>query len=476
MNRDELCFLPASRLARMIARREVSPVEVTQAVLARLERLQPTLNAFITVAADEALAAAKKAEKAVTDGAGIGPLHGVPFSVKDLVNTAGIRTTFGSYGYEDNVPARDAVAVERLRRAGAILIGKTTTPEFGHKPLTEAPLFGRTVNPWDTSRTSGGSSGGAAAAVAAGIAPLAVGTDGGGSIRIPAAACGIVGMKQTLGVVPHDQTPDVFGLLAYIGPMTRTVEDAGLMLQAMAGPHASDPHSLGRDLKGLAAAARAEGDLKGLRIGWRPFLGNDRIDAETRKLFEEALPAFTELGAELGRHEAPFTGTLSVWGPLTFSIWASRFGPVEERIGERMSESLRRWMAEGRGYTAIQVQDAMNVRTSLYREITNWFDRHDLIVTPTLSRPAIAADHDPFAPITIGNEPAGGLRDGWYPYTHPFNLTGHPAITVPCGWTSEGLPVGLQIVGRWLDDARVLRAAALFEKARPWADRRPQVS
>jgi len=475
MTEDDLCFLPASRLADLIARKELSPVEVVDAVLARLEGLEPTLNAFITVAADDARAAAGRAEKDVLDGAELGPLHGVPFSVKDLLNTAGVRTTFGSFGYEDNVPARDCVAIERLRRAGAILIGKTTTPEFGHKPLTEAPLFGRTVNPWDTSRTCGGSSGGAGAAVAAGIAPLAVGTDGGGSIRIPAAACGIVGMKQTLGVVPHDQTPDVFGLLAYIGPMARTVEDAGSMLAVMAGPHASDPHSLGRELPGLAAAARGEGDLRGVRIGWRHFLGNDRIDAETRAHFDASLPVFADLGADVEEHEAPFTGTLSVWGPLTFSIWASRFGPVEERIGDRMSDSLRRWMAEGRGYSAVDVQDAMNVRTSFYREIEGWFDHHDLIVTPTLSRPAIAADHDPFEPITIGNEPAGGLRDGWYPYTHPFNLTGHPAITVPCGWTSEGLPVGLQIVGRWLDDARVLHAAALFEKARPWADRRPPI-
>lgn len=475
MTEEELCFLPASRLSGLIARKEISPVEIVDAVLARLERLEPTLNAFITVAAEDARAAARRAEKAVLGGAELGPLHGVPFSVKDLLNTAGVRTTFGSFGYEDNVPARDCIAVERLRRAGAILIGKTTTPEFGHKPLTEAPLFGRTVNPWDKSRTCGGSSGGAAAAVAAGIAPLAVGTDGGGSIRIPAAACGIVGMKQTLGVVPHDQTPDVFGLLAYIGPMTRTVEDAGRMLAVMGGPHGSDPHSLGRELRGLAAAARGEGDLRGVRIGWRHFLGNDRIDAETRANFDASLPVFADLGADVEEHEAPFTGTLSVWGPLTFSIWASRFGPVEERIGDRMSDSLRRWMAEGRGYSAVELQDAMNVRTSLYREIEGWFDHYDLIVTPTLSRPAIAADHDPFEPITIGNEPAGGLRDGWYPYTHPFNLTGHPAITVPSGWTSEGLPVGLQIVGRWLDDARVLRAAALFEKARPWADRHPPI-
>src|SRR5690606_12512819 len=232
--------------------------------------------------------------QAVLKGMPLGPLHGVPFTVKDLCNTADVRTTFGSFGYEDNVPEADIVAVARLKAAGAVLIGKTTTPEFGHKPLTEAPLFGRTVNPWNTERTSGGSSGGAGAAVAAGMAPLAVGTDGGGSIRIPSACCGIVGMKQTLGVVPHDQTPDVFGLLAYVGPMARTVADAARMLDVMAGPHPSAPHTLGRSIPGLADAGLPRGDLRGARIGVRTFLGNDRIDGETRALFNRAVKALAD--------------------------------------------------------------------------------------------------------------------------------------------------------------------------------------
>jgi len=475
MDENDLCYTPAVELAGLIAAREISPVELTAAVLARIEALQPRLNAFITVAADSAMAEARAAEQAVIDGKPLGPLHGVPFSVKDLCNTAGVRTTFGSFGYEDNVPEADIVAVARLRAAGGIMVGKTTTPEFGHKPLTEAPLFGRTVNPWNTERTCGGSSGGAGAAVAAGMAPLAVGTDGGGSIRIPAACCGLVGVKQTLGVVPHDQTPDVFGLLAYVGPMARTVADAALMLEVMAGPHRSDPHSLGRALSGLAAAGQPRGDMRGVRIGWRPFLGNDRIDGETLALCETGVKALAGIGAEVIDHEAAFTNTLPVWGPLTFSIWASRFGALEKRLGNRMSSSLRTWMAEGSKYSAIDVQDAMALRTRVFREVEAWFEDIDLLVTPTISRPAIRADHDPFEPIEIEGTPAGGLRDGWYPYTHPFNLTGHPAVTVPCGWTADGLPVGLQIVGPWLSDARILRAAALFEEAMPWQDRRPPV-
>src|SRR5438552_14948962 len=270
---DDLVFTSAAELARLSARRQVSPVEAVDAVLERVERAQPALNAFITVCGEEARAAAKQAEAAVIRGDTLGPLHGVPFAVKDLVNTADVRTTFGSVALADNVPAADSPAVARLKQAGAILIGQTTTPEFGHKCFTEAPLFGRTANPWELSRTCGGSSGGAAAAVASGLAPIGVGTDGGGSSRIPASCCGIVGFKQTLGLVPHDLTPDGFGNQSHITPLTRTVMDAALMLEAMAGPDPCDPHSLGLPTPDFISGARAEGDLKGLRVSWRPLLG-----------------------------------------------------------------------------------------------------------------------------------------------------------------------------------------------------------
>jgi len=473
MTDDTLDYLPATEAAARIRGKDLSPVELIDAVLGRIEAVQRELNAFITIPAERARAEAKAAERSVMNGDDLGPLHGVPFTVKDLINTQGVRTTFGSHAMENNVPDADAVCIARLRAAGAILIGKTTTPEFGHKPMTEAPLFGRTLNPWDKTRTSGGSSGGAGVAAATGLGPLHVGTDGGGSTRIPAAACGVVGMKQTLGVVPHDMTADVFGLMAFMGPITRTVADCGLMLDVMAGPHASDFHSLGRDVADFAKAAMGEGDLKGLRIGWRPFLGNDRIDTETRALFEAAVPAFADLGAILLDHTAAFSPTLPHWGPLTYSLWNARFGNLAETLGARMSETLRFWMHEGEATTGVEVQLATAARTTLYREVEAWFDDIDLLVTPTLACPAIPADHDPRDPITINGETADGPRASWYPYTHPFNLTGHPAITVPCGFTSAGLPVGLQIVGPWLADDKVLHAAACFERARPWADKRP---
>ena len=475
MSDEDLGFMTAVEAVRRIRAKEISPVELTDAVLRRAEAVQNACNAFITISDDVARSEAKRAEDAVMAGNDLGPLQGVPFTVKDLVNTADVKTTFGSHGFAANVPATDSIGIARLRAAGAVLIGKTTTPEFGHKPMTEAPLFGRTLNPWDLTRTSGGSSGGAGVAAATGLGPLHVGTDGGGSTRIPAAACGVVGMKQTLGRIPHDMTSDSFGCMSFIGPITRTVEDCGLMLDVMAGPHPSDVHSLGRDNPDLIGAARGDGDLMDIKIGWRRYLGNDRMEAETQALFETAVLVFADLGADLEDHVTDFESTLQHWAPLTFSLWNARFTHLAEELGEKMSETLRFWMEEGNSVTGVEVQRANEARTHLFREIESWFTDIDLLVTPTLTRPAIDADHDPREPIMLDNQTADVPRASWYPYTHPFNLSGHPAITVPCGFTSGGLPVGLQIVGPWLADAKVLHAAACFERARPWADRRPAV-
>jgi aspartyl-tRNA(Asn)/glutamyl-tRNA(Gln) amidotransferase subunit A len=472
---DDLAFTSAAELARLIARRAVSPVEVVDGVLDRIERAQPVLNAFITVCAEAARTAAKAGEAAVMRGETLGPLHGVPFAVKDLVNTAGVRTTFGSVALADNIPAADSPAVARLKAAGAILVGKTTTPEFGHKCFTEAPLFGRTANPWDLSRTPGGSSGGAAAAVAAGLGPIGIGTDGGGSSRIPAACCGVVGFKQTLGLVPHDLTPDGFGNQSHITPMTRTVMDSALMLRAMAGPDPCDPHALGLAVPDFVAAARAEGDLKGVHIAWRALLGNTLLSAEVRMACERALGAFAALGAIVTPVEDDFASTEPIWLILTQSFWNARFRRYVAEFGPRMSETLLRQMDNGAGHSAVALQEAMFERTRVFREIQGWFDRCDIVATPTLSRTALPIEHDFFAPIEIDGETADTVRNAWYPYTLPFNLSGNPAVTLPCGRAADGLPIGLQLIGPHLGDARLLRAAALFEMARPWASERPRV-
>ena len=470
---SDLAFASAAELATLVATRAISPVELVEHALARIAQSQPTLNAFITLCAEEARAAAWEAEAAVMLGDPLGPLHGVPFAVKDLVNTAGVRTTFGSVALADNVPAADSPSVARLKAAGAILVGKTTTPEFGHKCFTEAPLFGRTANPWDLSRTWGGSSGGAAASVAAGLVPIGIGTDGGGSSRIPAACCGVVGFKQTLGLVPHDLTPDGFGNQSHITPMTRTVTDTALMLQAMAGPDPCDPHSLGLAPPDFVAAARPEGDLAGIRIAWRPYLGNDKLAAEVREACEAALKALEALGAVVEPVEDDFQTTEPIWLVLTQSFWNARFRRYVGQYGNRMSDTLIRQMETGAAHSAVALQDAMFERTRVFREIEGWFTDFDLVATPTLSRTALPIDHDFFAPIEIDGVRAGTVRQSWYPYTLPFNLSGSPAVTLPCGFASDGLPMGLQLVGPHLGDARLLRAAALYELARPWAEKLP---
>ena len=471
----DLSWMPATELAEAVRRREVSPVEAVDAVLDRIGATQPTVNVFITVCDERARHEAREQPPSSR----VAATSGGSTACRSRSRTSSRPLACGPRG--EPGASRPCARHRRRggrpppRRRGAILVGKTTTPEFGHKPLTEAPLFGRTANPWDLSRTSGGSSGGSAAAVAAGAGPLSVGTDGGGSTRIPSACCGVVGMKPTLGVVPHDLTSDAFGNLAYLGPIARTVADAALMLDVMAGPHPADPHSIARHAPGLADAGRPS-SLAGLRVGWRTFFGNDRIDGETRALFEAAVPALADAGAHVAPHDDVVENTYPLWAPLTFSFWASRYAEVEADLGDRMSASLRHWMAEGRSVSGTEVRRAEAARTTLFRQVQEWFDDVDLLVTPTLACPAIPVDSEATGDVVIEGEAVpGGYRAGWYPYTHPFNLTGHPAVTVPCGWTSSGLPVGLQIVGRWFEDALVLRAAAALETAHPWADRHPLV-
>ena len=475
MRGTEIAYLSAAELAPMIARREISAVEVMRATLARAEQAQPILNCFITICAGDALKNADATDRAIARGDKVGPLAGVPFHVKDLVNTKGVRTTFGSFMHEHNVPGEDQVCVARLKAAGAILFAKTTTPEFGHMPWTEAPLFGRTRNAYDATRTSGGSSGGAAVACAAGIGPLAIATDAGGSTRIPAACNGVVGLKQSLGLIPHDSAPDAFSNMSYITPTTRTVMDTALMLEAMAGWHPSDPHSFGMTTTGYVAAAKPEGDLKGLKVAWRPYLANTLIDHEYLAQCEAAAETLGELGAVVEPMGDDLEPTEPYWLVLSTALWAARFADQLPKWKDKLSPTLLRQMSAGDGITGEAVGRALMARTKLYRQVQAWFERFDVIVMPTLTRTALGIDEKLAEPVLIGNTAAGSVRRAWYPYTHPFNLTGNPAIVLPTGLHSDGLPVSVQIVGRRGEDARLLRIAALFEAARPWDHLRPEI-
>ena len=319
---SDFAYLTARDLVAAYRRRDLSPVEVVTATLDRAEALQPRLNAFITICRDQALAAARFAEAASEP---LGPLHGVPFSAKDLIPTAGVRTTWGSKVFADDVPETDAIAVARMKAAGAILIGKTTTPEFGHGPLTEAPLFGRTANAWHAERTCGGSSGGGAASVAAGIGPLALTTDGGGSTRIPAACNGVVGLKQTRGLVPDGQIRDAFNSTALTGPTTCTVADNALMLSVLAGPHPLDPNSYGRALRDVVAAVENPGDLSGVRVAWRPTMGNRIVDAEVLAGTAAAARRFTDFGATVATMADDLTDEHGDWLLASNAHWHSTF-------------------------------------------------------------------------------------------------------------------------------------------------------
>jgi aspartyl-tRNA(Asn)/glutamyl-tRNA(Gln) amidotransferase subunit A len=471
--REDTAFMPARALAARIRDGVLSSESAVRRVLERIERVQPSLNPFVTVCADAALEAARRADAARAAGERLGPLHGVPVSVKDILNTAGVRTTWGSRLMADNVPDADAVAVARLKAAGAILIGKTTTSEFAWKVLTDSPLTGITRNPWNPALTPGGSSGGAAVAVAAGLGPLALATDAGASTRLPAACCGVVGLKPTLGLVPHSQVPDGFNNFIHLGVMARDVADAALMLDAIAGPDASDPHSLRAPAPRAVAALATPLPLAGVRIVWRPLCGNAALDRDVRRLCEDVLASLASAGAVIREDGSAMENAESSWRVLQQSNWAGRFGAQLDKVADRLDPPFVDAIRVALAYSGQDLLKATYKRTQFFRLVQSWFREADFVVTPTMSRPPLAADHAVLAPIDINGEPAGDMRASWTPYLNLFDLTGHPAASVPCGMTPDALPAGLQIVGPWYGDADVLRLAAHVERIVGWPAWRP---
>lgn len=471
----DLLFMPAVKAAALIRSRQLSPVEYVDVVLKAIDNAQPKLNCFRVVMADEARRDAKAAEKAVMDGASLGPLHGVPLSIKDLVDVKGVPTRHGSAIFADNPPAAaDDVLVKRLRSAGAIVIGKATTPEFGVKGLTDGPEFGITRNPWNLERTPGGSSGGGAAAVAAGLAPLSLGTDGAGSIRGPASCSGLVGLKPTLGAVPIDVSRDAFGNNAYAGPLARTITDAAVMHSVLVGPSEKDPWSLGGDAQRPLSPKLAADDLSGVRIGYIELTANPRIAADVRANTRACLAAWQEMGAAVeeitdkidwieveGR--VLYQANFSVFCAQYLSKWQNRMDPVTLAFMER-----------GAKFTLADFRNAQYARTGLFRRIQSLFERCDFLVTPTNSRTALEVTHDAANDeVVVDGVKCGITRQGWTSYQYPFNLSGHPAMAVPSGFGTDGLPTSVQIVGKWGCETDVLRLGALLEQARPWAQHRP---
>jgi len=468
MSNNDLCFLSAIDLAARIRNRQVSAVEVVESFLSRISRINPKINAYITVCREEAIAAARQADEMIASGKQPGPLQGVPFSVKDLVFTAGVRTTGGSRIYENFIPGIDSICVARLKRAGAILLGKTNTPEFGYKATTENLIFGATRNPWNTELTAGGSSGGAAAATASGLSPLSVASDGGGSIRIPASFCGVFGIKPSYGKVPAMPGFGGWRTLSHIGPITRAVRDAALMLDVMAGPDEMDRTSI--PSPALSCLEEMNEPIKGLRIGFSPDLGYATVASEVATVVEQSLPAFEELG-----HSVKRTGLNLSTAKQVFEIIVNSENTAShlERVKEHrdiMDQGLVKFIELGYSISAIDYIKATKERDNLASLLADFFREFDLLVTPTMA----------VAPFVIGDFPReieGVEIDklGWLPFTYPFNLTGNPAASAPCGRTSDGLPVGLQIVGPRYRDGLVLNLAAQFEEARPWNNSMPEL-
>ncbi len=453
----------------MVRHREVSPVELTAHLLQRIERLNPMLNAYLTVAHQQAMSAAKEAESMLAGGGPLPPLHGVPVSIKDLIRTSGIRTTSGSLVYRDFVPREDATVVERLRRAGAIILGKTNTPEFGLAATTENRLGDPCRNPWNRERTAGGSSGGAAAAVSAGLGALALGSDGGGSIRIPASFCGVFGFKPSQGLVSRHGGEGGMELFATIGPLAITVRDAALCLQLISGYDPSDPTTLRQPAPDFSN--QLEGDLAGLRVGWSPDLGYGRVDAEVEVLAESAARLFETIGCHL-EEATPTTDTpMPVHNLITMADECAAHDSLVAEYPDMVTPHVKVVIEHGARVTGADYSRALRARERIRSQMAGFFERYDLLLTPTT---AVAAFPVGQRPRTINGAETDRL---WGPfYLAPaFNITGQPAASLPCGFSTDGMPVGLQVISRWGNDAAVLRACAAFENARPWSGMVPQL-
>jgi aspartyl-tRNA(Asn)/glutamyl-tRNA(Gln) amidotransferase subunit A len=452
--------------------KKLSPVEVTRAVLERISEVNSKINAIVTLTSDLALEQAKAAEEAYKRGEAAA-LAGVPMTIKDLIATKGIRTTFGSLLFEDYVPDEDAVLVERLRDAGVVILGKTNVPEFGLVAVTDNLIFGPALNPWDTKKTVGGSSGGAAAGVVAGLGPLAVGNDGGGSIRIPSSLCGSFGIKPHFGRIPSGPKPyHGWESMNAEGPITRTVADAALMMDVMAGPDDRDRMSL--PASGVNYLESIKGGVKGLKVAYTSDLAVAAVEPEVVEITKKAAFAFSELGCDVVEDDP---GIFDMAQDLTVMVILETVTAHEHHLEEATEKMYTLYKPFLELMDVFSGRDRVRVdynREEMWDRIRRFFEKYDLLLTPTAACPAFDFKEGGM----LGPETINGVEQNpasWIGFTFPFNFTGQPAASIPCGFSAGGLPVGLQIVGRRYDEPTVLRAAAAFEAARPWADCHPEL-
>ncbi|MQA03240.1 MAG: amidase [Streptosporangiales bacterium] len=461
----EVAHLTATELLAAYEKKELSPVEATQAALDRIAAVDEQLNAYCLVDADSALGQARESEQRWQRGEPAGPVDGVPTSVKDMFLTRGWPTLRGSRTVDaDQKWEADAPCVARLRESGAVLVGKTTTPELGWKGVTDNPLTGVTRNPWDLTRTPGGSSGGSSAAVAAGMAPLSVGTDGGGSVRIPGAFSGIFALKPTYGRIPlYPSSP--FGTLAHAGPMTWTVDDGALLLDVISAHDARDWSELAPPV-GSFVDALGDG-VQGLRIAFSPDLGFVDVHPEVAAAVRDGVAAFGAAGAHVEEASPGFADPVETFNVLWYSGAAKFVEPLTDEQRGLLDPGLREICAQGATYSALDYLEATAQRMALGVAMGECHENYDLLVTPTMPIPAFTAGRE------VPEDWSQPRWTSWSPFTYPFNLTQQPAATVPCGFTASGLPIGLQIVGPRHADAAVLAAAKAFQDAKPWTATRP---
>lgn len=455
----EFDYMSAMQMRSLIAAKKISPVEVTKRALEKAEATQSSLNAFYRILPEQALAAAQTAEDAVMKGAPLGALHGIPFSAKDLMAVKDVGYASGSRAMESNVAAVDAPAVERAKAAGAVLIGKTTTSEFGCKPVGDSPLTGITRNPWNLDKTPGGSSAGAAASVAAGITPFALGTDGGGSIRIPAAFTGLAGIKGQFGRVPVWPT-SATPTLAHVGPLARSVQDAALLFSAIAGLDRRDPFSVAGPVPDVLGASLAS--VTDLRIAYSPTLGYARPDPEVVKLTDKAAATFEQLGCTVDHVESIFeTDPADIWTAEFYAGVGIRLRSFMENQRDLLDPAVADVLEPALSQDMRDYYTKVFARYALRDKINAFFERYDILISPVI----------PVTSLDVGKNIPEGLSDrnlvSWVYYTYPFNLTGQPAASVCAGVAPDGMPVGLQIVGRSFCEGDVVRAAAAFERSQP---------
>jgi len=468
----DLHWKSAYEIAANVQSGHLTELDIAEHFIERIEQINPTLNAIVQFDPDQIRADASELARVRKTSGTVGPLHGVPYTIKDLTAVRGKPTTFGLIPMKDNIADKDAVIVQRLREAGGLYVGKTNTPESGYYGGTDNHLFGPTHNPWKHGYSAGGSSGGAAACVASGLGPLAEGSDGAGSVRIPSALCGVVGLKPTVGVIPQTVLAGRFYNWAYHGPITRTVTDSALMLDVVAGPSKADPLSTERVEPSYIKAI--QGGIDGLRAAWSSNLGLAYVDPEVEQICREAVGALESAGLNVTEDSPQWSGISvamweGIWVPGFASEhdlldWDSLSGQVDDKLIELMHETERT--------TAVQIGNADSARGLMWDTWTEFMDNYDIMISPTLASATFPLSQ--FAPSWLEGKSLREQLLDWL-FTYPYNMLNNPAVTVPAGFTADGRPVGLQIAAQHRQDALVLRVARVLEEVRGWADKKPEL-